>query len=195
MDQQLHVRPPGETRSGQQDGRGESSGYGNPPGVPSGANPLTTYLSEIFDEVEAAVPGIQGLSFVDDISWWVDGADSTAVAAKLSAAAAAAIGWAAENGVAFNSGKTEAALFHKKRSAPRATVAVGTNSVPFNKEATRWLGIWLDAQLSLKEHHATRMNEGRKALTRLRRLTGQMGLTPANCRKFKHASSQPPCSA
>jgi len=40
---------------------------------------------------------IQGLSFVDDISWWADGADSTAVAAKLSAAAAAAIGWAAEN--------------------------------------------------------------------------------------------------
>ena len=121
--------------------------------------------------MEAAVPGIQGLSFVDDISWWADGADSTAVAAKLSAAAAAAIGWAAENGVAFDSGKTEAALFHKKRSAPRATVAVGTNSVPFNKEATRWLGIWLDAQLSLKEHHATRMNEGRQALTRLRRLT------------------------
>ena len=50
----------------------------------------------------------------------------------------------------FDYGKTEAALFHKKRSAPRATVAVGTNNVPFNKEATRWLGIWLDAQLSLK---------------------------------------------
>jgi len=140
--------------------------------------------------VEAAVPGIQGLSFVDDISWWADGADSTAVAAKLSAAAAAAIGWAVENGVAFDSGKTEAAMFHKKRSAPRATVAVSTNSVPFNKEATRWLGIWLDAQLSLKEHHATRMNEGIKALTRLRRLTGQMGLTPANCRKVMTAYVQ-----
>jgi len=140
--------------------------------------------------VEAAVPGIQGLSFVDDISWWADGADCTAVAAKLSAAATAAIGWAVENGVAFDSGKTEAAMFHKKRSAPRATVAVGTNSVPFNKEATRWLGIWLNAQLSLKEHHATRMNEGRKALTRLRQLTGQMGLTPANCRKVMTAYVQ-----
>jgi len=163
---------------------------GIPQGSPVAPILFTTYLSGIFDEVEAAVPGIQGLSFVDNISWWADGADSTAVAAKLSAVAAATIGWAVENGVAFDSGKTEAVLFHKKRSAPRATVAVGTNSVPFNKEAARWLGIWLDAQLSLKEHHATRMNEGRKALTRLRRLTGQMGLTPANCRKVLTACVQ-----
>jgi len=112
------------------------------------------------------------------------------VAEKLSAAAAASIEWAAENGVAFDYGKTEGALFHKKRSAPTATVAVGTNNVPFNKEATRWLGIWLDAQLSLKEHHATRMKEDRKATTRLRRLTGQMGLTPANCRKVMTACVQ-----
>jgi len=41
-----------------------------------------------------------------------------------------------------------------------ATVAVGANDVPFNKEATRWLENWLDTQLSLKEHHATRMKEG-----------------------------------
>jgi len=160
---------------------------GIPQGSPVAPILFTTYLSGIFDKVEAAVPGIRGLSFVDDISWWVDGADSRAVAAKLSAAAAASIVWAAENGVAFDYGKTEAALFHKKRSAPTATVAVGTNNVPFNKEATRWLGIWLDAQLSLKDHHATRMKEGRKVMTRLRRLTGQMGLTPANCRKVMTA--------
>ena len=70
---------------------------GIPQGSPVAPILFTSYLSGIFDEVEAAVPGIQGLSFVDDISWWADGADSTAVAAKLSAVAAAAIGWAAEN--------------------------------------------------------------------------------------------------
>ena len=62
---------------------------------------FTTYLAEIFDKVEAEVPGIRSLSFVDDISWWAEGADSRAVAAKLSAAAAASIEWAAENGVAL----------------------------------------------------------------------------------------------
>jgi len=163
---------------------------GIPQGSPVAPILFTTYLSGIFDKVEAAVPSIRGLSFVDDISWWADGADSSAVAAKLSAAAAASIDWAAANGVAFDYGKTEAALFHKKRTAPTATVAVGTSEVPFNKGATRWLGIWLDAQLSLKEHHATRMKEGSKAMTRLRRLTEQMGLSLANSRKVMTACVQ-----
>jgi len=30
---------------------------------------FTTYLSGTFDEVKRAVPGISGLSFVDDIGW------------------------------------------------------------------------------------------------------------------------------
>jgi len=138
-----------------------------PQGSPVAPILFTTYLSGIFDKVEAVVPGIWGLSFVDDISWWADATDCKAVAAKLSAAATASIEWAVENGVAFDYGKTEAALFHKKRKAPTATVAVGTNDVPFNKEVTQWLGVWLDAQLTLKEHHSTRMKEGRKAMTRL----------------------------
>jgi len=134
---------------------------GIPQGSPVAPILFTTYLSGIFEKVETAVPGIRGLSFVDDISWWAEGADSRAVAAKLSTAAAASIEWAAENGVAFDYGKTEAALFHKMRTASTATVSIGTNDVPFDKEATRWPGVWLDAQLTLKEHHATRIKEGR----------------------------------
>ena len=67
---------------------------------------------------------------------------------------------------------------------------MGPNTVPFNKEATRWLGIWLDSQLALKEHHDIRTKKGKQAMTRLRRLTGQMGLSPANCRKVMMACVQ-----
>jgi len=163
---------------------------GIPQGSPVAPILFVTYLSGIFDEVEAAVPGVLGLSFVDDISWWVEGKNDEEVAAKLSEAAKAAAGWAARNGIAFDQGKTEAALFHKKRSASKATVAVGDRKVRFNKEATRWLGVWLDSQLTLKDHHAIWMKSGRKAMTRLRRLTGQMGLSPANCRKVMTACVQ-----
>jgi len=65
-----------------------------------------TNLSGIFDKVEAdaAVPGLRGLSFVDDISWWADGADDGAVATKLSVASAASMsGWPG-TGVAFDHG-------------------------------------------------------------------------------------------
>jgi len=163
---------------------------GNPQRSPAAPVLFVTYLSGIFDAVEAAVPGVHGLSFVDNISWWAEGKDDEEVAGKLSEAAAAATEWAARSGIAFDHDKMEAALFHKKRTAPKATVAVGDRKVPFNKEATRWLGVWLDSQLTLKEHHATRMKHGRKAMTQLCRLTGQMGLSPANCRKVMTACVQ-----
>jgi len=50
--------------------------------------------------------------------------------------------------------------------------------------------VWLDSQLTLRDHHATRLKEGRKAMTWLRCLTGQMGLSPANCRKVMTACVQ-----
>jgi len=99
--------------------------------------------------------------------------------------------WAAQNGVAFDHRKTEAAIFKRGRKTDsEAAVTVGNNTVPLNKEATRRLGIWLDSQLTLKEHHARRMKDGRNALTRLRRLAGQLGLSPANCTKVMTACIQ-----
>jgi len=62
--------------------------------------------------------------------------------------------------------------FHRKKTAPVTTVKVGANAVPFNKQATRWLGVWLDSQLTLKEHHAIRPKDGKKAMAKLRRLAG-----------------------
>lgn len=44
--------------------------------------------------------------------------------------------------------------------------------------ATRWLGVWLDSKLTLKESHAIQPKKG------LRRLTGQMGLSLVNCLKL-----------
>jgi hypothetical protein len=163
---------------------------GVPQGSPAAPILFVTYLSGIFDAVEQAVPGVSGLSFVDDIGWWAEGKDDEAVAAELSKAAAASIEWAKENGVAFDHGKTEAALFRRKRKRSDAKIRVGDNQVPFNKEATRWLGVWLDSRLKLKDHHAFRMKEGRKAMTRLRHLTGQMGLSPENCRRVMTACVQ-----
>jgi Reverse transcriptase (RNA-dependent DNA polymerase) len=160
---------------------------GVPQGSPAAPILFITYLSGIFDAVVQAVPGISGLSFVDDIGWWAEGKDDEMVAAKLSEAATASIDWAAQNGVAFDHGKTEAAIFWKKRKSSEAKVRVGDNMVPFNKEATRWLGVCLDSQLKLRNHHAVRMKEGRKAMTRLQCLTGQMGLSPVNCRKVMSA--------
>jgi hypothetical protein len=114
---------------------------GIPQGSPVAPILFVTYLSGIFDEVERAVPGIKGLSFADDIAWWAEGKDQKVVAAKLAEAAAASLDWVKDNGVAFDHRKTEADHFRKSRTALTATIRVGTNDIPFNTTATRWLGV------------------------------------------------------
>jgi len=88
---------------------------GLPQGSPAAPILFITYLSGIFEAVEKAVPGVSGLSFVDDIGWWPEGRDEEVLAAEPSKTAAASIGWAVENGVAFDQGKTEAVLFRRKK--------------------------------------------------------------------------------
>lgn len=107
------------------------------------------------------MPSIHGLSFVDNIGWWASGKDDEEVAAKLSAVAKGAVEWAEGNRVAFDHGKMEAVLFHHKKIRPTARVMVGPNPIPFNKEATWWLGIWLHSQLMLKDHHDIQAKEGK----------------------------------
>jgi len=157
---------------------------GVPQGSPAAPILIVMYLSGIFDVMEQAATGISRLSFVDDIGWLVEGNGEEEVAAKLSEAAAAAMEWGRNNGVAFDPGKTEAAMFWRKRKGTEAkvTVIMGDEEVPFNKEVTRWLGVWLDSQPMLKEHHSIRLKSRWNAMTHLRRLKGRMGLSPVNCR-------------
>ena len=65
-----------------------------------------------------------------------------------------------------------------------------SNTIQFNGQATRWLGVWLDSQPTLKEHHDVRLKKARNAQNRLRRLAGQVGLSPENCRRIQAAYVQ-----
>ena len=124
------------------------------------------------------------------IAWWVEGRTDKEVAEKLTKAAEAAVGWGGKNGVTFDHGKSEAILFSRKRKTSTETITAGGREIPFNEQATRWLGIWLDSHLTLRDHQRTMMKKGRNALARLRRLAGQMGLISGNCRKVMTACVQ-----
>jgi len=100
-------------------------------------------------------------------------------------AAMASIDWVAQKGVAFDHGKPEAVILRRKKAIPRQA-----HTVPFNKEATRWLGVWLGSQLTLKDHHAIRLKDGKKKMARSRRLAGQMVLSLPNCRRVMTAYIQ-----
>ena len=102
--------------------------------------------------VEEKVPGIKALSFVDDVAWTAAGEEENELSETLERAAAAAQEWA---NTTFDTDKTEAILLsrrrkHKPTAPPPRGIQVGETTVHFNKQATRWLGVWLDSQLTLK---------------------------------------------
>ena len=169
-------------------------------GVPQGSpvSPILfiIYLSGVFDVIERSVAGIQSLSFADDIGLLASGHSVKEVCDKLQKAAKVAIEWGHDNVVQFDAGKTEAVLLTRKRGRElkdqiqRARVEVGGHQVPFNSEATRWLGIWLDSGLNLKVHYQTCMRKARAAENRVQRLCQSHGLPPGLARQVQVAAVQ-----
>ena len=117
------------------------------------------YVRGLAAAIEAAIPGVRGLSFVDD-QGLVTAASSISEACRiLQRAAKVAVDWGVENGVQFDPGKTEAAFFtrqHKDRfmrSVRRARITVSGVQAKIMPYTVRWLGIILDRRFTLQNHY------------------------------------------
>ena len=169
-------------------------------GVPQGspASPILfiIYISRVFHVIEEAVPGMGPLSFADDIGLVAAAGSVDQVCEKLQKAGEVAIQWGHENAVQFDAEKTEAMLFTRKRGrelreqTERARITVEGHEVSFHKEATRWLGIWLDTGLTLKDHYQTCLRKARSAEARLRTISQRHGLAPGLVRRIQIAAIQ-----
>jgi len=129
-----------------------------PEGSPVSPIQFTVYLSGLFRFVEEMVPSVKALSFIDDVVWMVEGDGEDELSETLERAATAAQEWADASAVTFDAQKMETILLSRLRksrnpaAAPRG-IQVAGHTVQFNKQATRWLGVWLESQLTLKENH------------------------------------------
>jgi ribonuclease HI len=169
-------------------------------GVPQGSpvSPIlfVIYLSGVFHAIEETVPGVQALSFADDLGMVVSASSVAQACERLKQAGEAAIDWGVQNVVQFDAEKTEAVLFTRKRGRQlqdqvrRARIIIGGKRVQFKQEATRWLGIWLDSGLTLKTHYLTRLQKARTAEARLRTLCRTQGLAPGLVRRIQIAAIQ-----
>jgi len=166
-------------------------------GVPQGS-PVSLILFAIHTAglrqwVEERVQA-EDLSFVDHLGWVATGKDVNQVVEKPKPCAAESIEWASRRDLQFYTAKMEAALFtrrrgHKKHLRPkfRAKLKVGDGFVRFNKEATPWLGVWMDAHLTFKEHHNRCMKKARAAEARLHVLSKMHGIIPERVRAVQIA--------
>jgi len=86
--------------------------------------------------------------------------DVNHVVSMLERCAANIIEWASRRGLQFDTAKTDGALFTHRRGSTKylrakmtAKLTVGNKSLRFIPQATRWLGVWVDAHLTFMEHH------------------------------------------
>ena len=102
---------------------------------------------------------------MDDVTWVVEGTDVDDAIGKLERCAQASLDWADNKAVRFEETKTGAILFSNRRKHRqcRREIRVGsTHRVRFANEATRWLGIWLNASLNLGENRRRRLGKTRQ---------------------------------
>ena len=147
---------------------------GLPQGSPGSLILFAIYTSGLIKWVEEDVSEAQGLSFVDDLGWVATGNDVHHAFSILKRCAAKSNESAIRPRLQFDTAKTEAALFtrkrgHRKHLRPKLTamIRVGNGSIRFNAQVTRWLGIWIDTHLTFKEHHNRCMKNARAAEARL----------------------------
>ena len=71
-----------------------------------------------------------------------------------------------------------------------AVINLRNHEISFNKDATRWLGIWLDSALNFREHKNVYLHKAKRAEARLRSIVGKQGLAPGLVRKVQIAAVQ-----
>ncbi len=93
-------------------------------------------------------------------------------------------------------GKQKLVLFSRARQQRLnqhlrdTTVLVGGKRIKFNKEATRWLGIWLDSQLKFTAHINERLTKAKSVQIQIKHLSGTYGFAPGLVRRIQIAAVQ-----
>jgi len=123
--------------------------------------------------------------------------DANHVVPILQRCTAKSIEWASRHGPQFDTAMMDAALFthrqgHRKHHRAKLTsmIRVRNESVRFNRQATRLLGVWMDAHLTFKQNHNRWMKTAWAEEARLRTPTKTYGLVCMSVRAIQVASVQ-----
>jgi len=148
-------------------------------GLPQGS-PISPILFLLYmaEALKGGAPSMK-FSYADDIG--ILGIGPTA-AASLKAAQTQVdwlLQWAASNAVAFDVAKTEVIQFGRTRSDQPGAIRMGNTTVTAT-ETVRWLGAWLDSNLTFKHHVDTWAAKAARTTEHLRRFCNSQRGVPVN---------------
>ena len=168
---------------------------GIPQGSPVSPILFLIYISGVFSIIEDQLPQITCLSFIDDLGFLTADRSVSKIAKTLEKVGQIALEWGANNAVTYDTSKTEAVLFSRARRQKltkllETRVRVGGETVCFKKEATRWLGVWLDSNLNFAFHVNERIKKAKAAEAQIKGLSKTFGLCPGLVRRIQVAAVQ-----
>jgi len=165
-------------------------------GSPVSPGLFVIYFSGLFGQVEETEEesGSEGISFVNDVARVVEWEDVGVCTQRLERCAAETTIWAKNNACHFDIKKTEAMWFTQQRKNKEPTmnarVRVQDEEVPYNKDATRWLGVRLDDMVTVNDHTERTIAKTTKAQNRVRFLMTKKGLSSEGCKRIHVAAVQ-----
>ena len=168
---------------------------GIPQGSPVSPILFLIYISGVFSIVEEQLSQVTCISFVDDLGFIKADCSIGKIAKTLEKFGQIALKWGANNAVTYDIGKTEAVLFAKARRQKLAELLktrlrIGREIVHFKKEATRWLGVWLNSQLNFPFHVNERMKKAKAVEVQIKGLSKSYGLCPGLVWRIQIAAVQ-----
>ena len=154
------------------------------------------YLSEMFTEMKKATSEIIFLSFVNDLRFIVEEESATKIVTTLKTVSKAVIQWDLKNAISYDVNKTETVLFIKTKTINRRRmirdfkVKIEFKKIFFNKNATRWLKMFIDFDFQLRTHFEHRMKKAKTTKARLKEIVNTYELTLNLIRRIQIATIQ-----
>jgi len=115
------------------------------------------YIRYLFSKIRAKFENLQSLSYIDDVTLYIEGRNIDKNVKILKNAAKIAFTWAENNAVQFDDSKSELIHFESHKTTLNQMIILLNNTVIKSKTCVRWLKVWLNRKLNFKVHVQTKI--------------------------------------